>query len=46
MDFNKLKDAALNKGITDIEIYQVKVDGSAVSTFNGEVDDNNCYLQH
>lgn len=46
MDFNKLKDAALNKGITDIEIYQVKVDGSAVSTFNGEVDDNNCYSKN
>ncbi len=43
MDFNKLKEEAKAFGITELEVYQVTGDGSVVSTFNTEVDDNSCY---
>lgn len=43
MDFNKLKEEAKAAGIKEIEVYQVKGEGSDISTFNQEVDDNICF---
>jgi len=43
MNFNKLKTACLAAGITEVEIYRIEVQGSSVSTFNGEIDKNLVY---
>lgn len=40
MDFTTLKNEALKKGITEIEVYKVISSGQSLSLFNGSVDDN------
>ncbi len=43
MDFKKLENACKQANITEVEIYNVRTDGSSVSTFNGEIDKNTVY---
>lgn len=40
MNFNKLKEAALKAGISDIELYQSSTNGIDISMFNGVVENN------
>ena len=40
MDFNKLKEAALENGITEIEVYQSSSKNIEVSTFNNVIENN------
>ncbi|UKI49374.1 MAG: hypothetical protein L6U99_11805 [Clostridium sp.] len=40
MNFQKLKEEALKKGIKEIEVYSVKENGIEISTYNDEVDTN------
>ena len=43
MDFNKLKEAAFEAGIKEIEVYSVQKSGIEISAFNGEVEKNTSY---
>ena len=43
MDFNKLKEAALAAGITEVEVYSVHKHGIEISAFNGVVENNTSY---
>ena len=46
MDFKKLESVCRNNGITEVEIHQIKENGTSVSTFNGEVDANEVYFKN
>lgn len=43
MNFEKLKEAALKEGITDIESYTVATHGTKISMFNGNIENNTSY---
>lgn len=43
MNFKRLEEACKEAGITEVEVYRTVCEGSAVSTFNGEVDQNVVY---
>ena len=46
MDFKKLETACRAEGITEVEIYHVKSEGSEISTFKGNVDQNTVYSRN
>ncbi len=43
MNFSKLKEAALEVGITDIEIYESDSNGVEITTYNGVVENNTSF---
>lgn len=45
MDFKKFESICLAKGITEAEIYHIVCEGSEVSTFNGNADQNTVYYK-
>ena len=46
MDFQKLERICREKGISEVEIYHIQSDGSEVSTFNGNADQNTVYSKN
>ena len=40
MNFKQLETACRESGITEVEIYRVVTEGTSVTTFNTEVDQN------
>lgn len=43
MDFKKLEAKCKANGITEVEIYKYTEEGTSITTFNGQVDDNKIY---